>query len=140
MENGSNKLNYKKAIINIIYSFSWDVTVCDFKEIVESSKDIRNWQKLFLFERPVELMGTKKQAAYHPNIISQNLSVLQRNEIIDEDVEIIVPNNAKGFIPSKIITKLSYSLRIYENGSGNCTFSFNIIEPTYYKIIRVRTI
>lgn len=134
MENCRNKLKYKKAIINIIYSFTWDVTECDFNEIVESSKDIENWQKLFLFERPVELMGTKKQAAYHPNIISQNLSVLHRNEIINEDVEIIVPLNENGLTKSKIITKLSYALRIYENGSGNCTFSFNIIEPTYYKI------
>ena len=134
MENDSNKLKYKKAIINIIYSFTWDVTECDFNELVESSKYIKNWKKLFLFERPVELMDSKKQAAYHPNIISQNLSVLHRDETINEDVEIIVPNNAKGLIQSKIITKLSYSLRIYENGSGNCTFSFDIIEPSYYKI------
>lgn len=134
MENSSKKLRYKKAIINIIYSFTWDVTECDFNEIVESSKEIDNWKKLFLFERPVELLGTKKQAAYHPNIISQNLSVLHRNEVIDEDVEIIVPYNAEDLISTKIISKLSYTLRIYENGSGNCTFSFNIIEPSYYKI------
>ena len=134
MENDSNKLKYKKAIINIIYSFTWDVTECDFNDLVESSKDIKNWKKLFLFERPLELMDSKKQAAYHPNIISQNLSVLHRYETINEDVEIIVPNNANGLIQSKIITKLSYSLRIYENGSGNCTFSFDIIEPSYYKI------
>lgn len=134
MENGSNKLKYKKAIINIIYSFTWDVTESDFNEIVESSKDVGNWEKIFLFERPVELLGTKKQAAYHPNIISQNLSVLHRNEIIGEDIEIIVPNDAKCLLSNKVVSKLSYSLRIYENGSGNCTFSFNIIDPTYYKI------
>jgi len=137
MSTQKKMLKYNKAIINIIYSFTWDISECDFGDIVESSSKSKKWEKLFLFERPVDFLDLSKQAAYHPNIISQNLLVLQRHEKIDENVEIIVPlekDDENKVNIEKIITQLSYTIRIYENGSGNCSFAFNILDPTYYKI------
>jgi hypothetical protein len=134
-------IKYKKAIINFTYSFSWDVTMCDFDDIAESANavdvkegaDIVNekWLNLYLFNRPVSWAKKENQASYHPNIISQNLLVLHRKGIISEDAEIVIPvnkdhnSNFKDAVEyKKLNAQLNYAVRIYENGSGNCTFSF----------------
>lgn len=134
-------LTYTKAIVNFTYSFSWDISACDFSNIADSANAIQvksesdivkdKWLCLYLFNRPISWEPANKQASYHPNIISQNLLVLHRYGVIDNKAEIIIPvnkdgkNNPKEIVEfKKITTQLNYALRIYENGSGNCTFTF----------------
>lgn len=144
-------LTYSKAIINFTYSFSWDVTSCNFEAILKDAKarhvtkdnDIKKdkWLTLSLFQRPVTWANLVNQASYHPNIISQNLIVLHKFGTIDEKVEIIVPINKEPNLKKKslefksIEAELNYSIRIYENGSGNCTFTFILNKDASYENI-----
>ncbi|MCK9400532.1 MAG: hypothetical protein M0Q51_11135 [Bacteroidales bacterium] len=122
--------DYKKVIINFIYSFSWDITKCSFEDILKSIKanDETEFKSFELFNRPVNWIENQNQLFYRPNIVSQNLLVIQRSGLIDDNAEIYIPSKKekRKVTSEKIKAELNYDLRIYENGSGNCTFSFTL--------------
>ncbi|MBI5371269.1 MAG: hypothetical protein HZA79_04490 [Sphingobacteriales bacterium] len=134
-------LKYEKAIINFVYSFSWDVTQSDFSELEEALKQNKEWHTLFLFNRPVSWAEKKDQASYHPNIVSQNISVLHYSGTIDNKALVVVPiskdKNGQLFNTiryKKVFAKLNFALRLYENGAGNCTFTFILDAPNFFNI------
>lgn len=133
-------LQYTKAVISFTYSFSWDIMECDFSDIAKNANAIQvkadsdivkdKWLCLYLFNRPISWENNEDQASYHPNIVSQNLLVLHRFGVVDSKAEIIIPINKNSnnepieIEKSNVTAQLNYALRIYENGSGNCTFTF----------------
>jgi hypothetical protein len=127
-----NFLNYKKAIINFIFSFSWDVTKYSFDDIknILCGNNDRVWKVLPLYKRPLCWVNDNVQASYHPTIVSDNLQVIYHSNKLEGEINVIIPIKKIDGIKLKIIEfkeitcRLSYDIRIFENGTGTCTFSF----------------
>lgn len=123
-----DNIKYKSAVINQIFTFAWDISETCFSDLCESVKDSEDWEVMGLFERPIKWNGNQK-ANYHPNIVSQNLNVIQSSGLIDANA-IIKPLRLDDFTCG-----LYYTIRVHENGTGNCTLSFNLKESVDIKKI-----
>lgn len=114
------RFEYKRAIINFTYTFSWDVSKISFPEIVEN--ELRNkdtqWEEDYLFNRPLCHNTNKSESAYHPNLVSKSLKVFHKQFTIDENALLILPNKQ-----IELPFKLNCTIRFNENGTGVCTFT-----------------
>ena len=123
-------LDYKKVIINFVFSFSWDIIKYSYDDIKKELTANDEWHHVLLYKRPLWWVNSDIQASYHPTIIADNLQVLHKRGVIDESVTVIAPcNKTDGKHKDELTYKeinasLNYDIRIYENGTGIFTFSF----------------
>lgn len=122
-------LNYQKAVINFVFSFSWDV-INDTFENIEKKLVEKHWKPLPLFKRPIWWVEENDQASYHPTIVTDNLRVLHYSGTIGDQISILVPiNKNKGkekldkLKYEEFPTSIKYDFRLFENGTGICNFS-----------------
>lgn len=122
----------KKQLLTLFFSFSWDVISLSFKEIINKISTPENgWKDVPLYDRQLWWGNENSQSAYHPTIISDNIRALHKRNIISDKIDIVSPfkkitgnNTHKISFKKTTCFDLSYDIRIFENGTGTCTFSF----------------
>lgn len=125
-------LNYEKVIINFIFSFSWNLVDYSFDKIEGGLKEnpSNTWHSIPLYKRPLWWINENFQASYHPTIVSENMRVLHKRGDIEHEIKVLAPfTKHKGVRLDEVAYKeitasLKYDMRLYENGTGTCTFSF----------------
>ena len=124
--------SYEKAIINFVFSFSWNVIDTSFDELWKNIKE-RNlgWQRLPLYKRSLSWISEEVQASYHPTITSDNVMVLHKHVDLEEKVKVLSPYISLNNIEYKEIdSSVKFDIRLYENGTGTFTFSFFLDETS----------
>lgn len=123
-----NFLNYEHVHVHFIYSFTWDITKLKFDKLkTKLTKNKKTkWEECLIYERPINWRNRKLNHYYHPNLISENKNVLQKNVFLKEINTVCIPiepymdSNVKKYISLPI--NLQYTIRLFENGTGTCTF------------------
>lgn len=136
-------LDYKAVIVNFVFSFSWDVVHFSFENIEEKLHLTKGktWRRIPLHKRPLWWVNENIQASYHPTIVSDNLCAMHTRATIDSNIVVLAPFNKingiqqKGLQYKEISAALKYDIRIYENGTGTCTFSFKLKKPIDFEEI-----
>lgn len=120
-------LDYKHVHIHFTFSLSWDITQLKFNDLrVEFQKLDKRWELLHIHERPIFWDKKKFHKSYQPNLISENIKVLQIDGMLEDNATICIPieefKGQKLNRYEKILTNIQYTLRIFDNGTGIFTF------------------
>src|SRR5437868_7716605 len=120
-------LDYKHVHVHFIFSFTWDITQVKFIDLKKTLQEAdKRWGSYHIHERPIIWAKKKFHSYYQPNLISENIKVLQINDTLANKAIICVPaeefKDQKLNRHDKIEANIQYTLRIFENGTGTFTF------------------
>jgi hypothetical protein len=123
-------LDYKTATVYFVYTFSWDLGSSTFKHLRDKLESPHGlWVQRLLHERSM-WPADPVAPAYQPNLVTRS-AVLEYSEEIGS-IAVIVPTASHRGIKlaarEKFRVQLSYTARIFDNGSGTCTFAARLLE------------
>lgn len=136
----SPTVEYEKAYVNFIYSFSWDVTKISFKDLADElapkpPKPTRKhqWTLDQLHRRYMDFDGDDRSyGAYRPSLLTGCQDALYYTKKASLGLEVITPLGDdwiknEGLVRSCNVS-LKYYIRLLENGAGVCTLSAGLVE------------
>ncbi len=131
-------LDYQEVIVHFIYSFAWDITARTWPELETElvSQDQSNeggnagkgWTRRQLHSRA--MFADKKVYSYQPSLVGKTF-VLEKSGTLASQATVLSPKELYqgAALPQchELNLGLDYCLRLFDNGSGICTFAARFI-------------
>jgi hypothetical protein len=126
-------LAYQAAIIQFIYSFSWDITKRSWEILRndllgDAPGSGKGWCERPLHERSC-VPHANEAASYQPNLVGKT-TVLERAGTIGPCLTLLSPAEEYQGVAlgkcHKLNARIDYTIRFFDNGSGICTFAAHL--------------
>jgi hypothetical protein len=123
-------LAYRFVHVYFIYSFAWDSDTVSWRGLCEDltskvSQSPKGWILPRLHDRVLHQAESTVLANYQPSLVSAR-RVLERNGIIQERATVILQRGESLGSPNEATRPLTiglrYTVRMFDNGAGTCTF------------------
>lgn len=128
-------LDYQLVVVHFIYSFSWDVTNRTWQSLKDDlvvgkhqddgAPKAKEWKERQLHER---LFAANAELAnsYQPNLVGKT-TVFEKTGNVASNATLLSPLEEPDGLTLKACRKLTvplrYTIRLFDNGSGTCTFA-----------------
>lgn len=131
-------LDYQLVVVHFIYSFSWDVTDRTWESLKNdllgtlqpdgTRKSAKMWKELKLHERAFAATDESAQS-YQPSLVGRT-TVLERTGNVASAATLLSPMEEPDGLTlkdhRKLTVPLKYTVRLFDNGSGTCTFAAHL--------------